>query len=113
MTDNRIALAIENGNLVVPQERRLAALVVQQHHVVGAVLLVVDHRFGTAFTEGLDDFRGLGPGASTGSRAETISRASPAARQLPRLAVSDEHPCTIGMVGWFLRPNCTCAKDYD
>jgi hypothetical protein len=65
-----IAVLVEHGDLVISQENFLAPFVVEQDHIVGAVLFVIHDDIGTPLPKGLDDFRRLRPSAPAGRAAE-------------------------------------------
>src|SRR4051794_3806396 len=61
---HRVAVLVEQRELVVTLPRPLAALVIEQHDVVGAILVGGDGDLLALFTERLDNFGGLRAGAA-------------------------------------------------
>jgi hypothetical protein len=92
VADHKVSrAAIEDSDFVFAQNHRLAALMIENHHVIGYFLLVVDDYLIAALTEGLDDFGGLRTRTVAGGRPESIGRTSARAIDLPGLTVGNEY----------------------
>ena len=87
MTDDGIAVLVEDGHLVVALYEALAAFVIEQDDVVCLVRLVVHDYVGTALSECLDDFGGLRTRAAGAMSDERQLSAASVSGHLPGLAV--------------------------
>jgi len=83
----RIAVLVEQSELVVVPHKALSTFVVEQQHVVGAVLVRRHRDLFASLAEGLDDFCGLRPRASGLHSAESVRVAAKSPGHLPRLAI--------------------------
>jgi len=68
---------------------------IQDYDIVCIRLNIVGHDLWAAFTESLDDFRGLWTRSAMGLTAKTSTGPSSAPTHFPRLAIGDKNSCFV------------------
>src|SRR6201993_2811725 len=92
VTENGIAILVEDHNFIVAKKDLFSALMIEQDHIVGLVAPVIGNYTRAPLGERLDNFRRLRPSAAPCRPAEPVTGAANSTANLPGLAVADEDP---------------------